>query len=106
MSEEEKKTLEYLREGLKSVNRRSDFYKINADYMRILLNLVEKLQKENEKLREKLKLMDDYNNWIQLAIDRRIELEKLYKENEELKNLCKSEPYFTKRKYFKRRNKR
>ena len=51
MSEKEKKTVEYLRKGLESDNKRSDFYKIDATRMEITLNLIEKLQKENEELK-------------------------------------------------------
>lgn len=51
MSEKEKKAVEYLRKGLESDNKRSDFYKIDATRMEITLNLIEKLQKENEMLK-------------------------------------------------------
>lgn len=72
MSEEEKKALEYLREGLKSDNRRSAFYKIEADDMRIVLNLVEKLQKDLE-----------LDNEAEIALNNQIM--NLSRENEELK---------------------
>ena len=87
MNEKEKKALKYfynLRATIDESNMLFD-EEINVKHgketikqITIILNLIEKLQ-------EKLKLMDDYNYWIQLAIDRRLELEKLYKENEELK---------------------
>ena len=38
-----------------------------------------------EKLQEKIKLMDDYNYWVQLAVDRGLELEKQHAENTKLR---------------------
>lgn len=59
MSEKEKKTVEYLRKGLESDNKRSDFYKIDATRMEITLNLIESLQKENEELKNKNKTLEE-----------------------------------------------
>lgn len=77
MNEEEKKAVEFIKD-LISWSVGIDLYpnKEECEKLETILNLIEKLQ-------EKLKLMDDYNYWIQLAIDRRLELEKLQKENEE-----------------------
>lgn len=87
MNEEEKKAVQDSKNIINELNNHKDkdfigrmYYKNKPieEILAILLNLI-------EKLRERLKLMDDYNNWVQVAIDRGIELEKLQKENEELK---------------------
>lgn len=88
MNEEEKKAVQDSKNIINELNNHKDkdfigrmYYKNKPieEILAILLKLI-------EKLRERLKLMDDYNNWVQVAIDRGIELEKLQKENGELKN--------------------
>ena len=79
MNEEEKKAVEFIKD-LISWSVGGDLYpnKEECEKLETVLNLIEKLQ-------ERLKLMDDYNYWVQLAIDRRLEIEKLQKENEQLR---------------------
>lgn len=79
MSEEEKIAVELL-EDIKN-NSWTTKYIMSSDSKNaeLLLNLI-------EKLRERLKLMEDYNYWVQLATNRGLELEKLQKENKELDN--------------------
>ena len=67
--------------GRKDIVKNSLRY-ILSDYKRVLKENEEK-DELIEKLRTKLKLVDDYNHWVQLAVDRRLELEKTYKELEE-----------------------
>lgn len=66
MTEEEKKAIKYLKNEIERVNKENDFKKIPRaivclslfiDYAETLLNLIEKLQKENGELKEK-KLID------------------------------------------------
>lgn len=92
MNEEEKKAVQDSKNIINELNNHKDkdfigrmYYKNKPieEILAILLKLI-------EKLRERLKLMDDYNNWVQVAIDRGIELEKLQKENEELKKRISS----------------
>lgn len=81
MNEEEKK-------AIKKFKYCSGNFVLDKESSKTILNLIEKLQ-------ERLKLMDDYNYWIQLVIDRELELEKLQKENEELKDTnCLVKRYF------------
>lgn len=88
MNEEEKESIKNLEKYIEEdfayrepIKNYSDFDKFCYNHCKnieTVLNLI-------EKLRERLKLMDDYNYWVQLATNRGLELEKLQKENEEYK---------------------
>lgn len=80
MTEEEKKAIKYLKNEIERVNKENDFKKISRaivclplfiDYAETLLNLIEKLQKENE-LRRK-----DCIELHKIANDRRVEIMEL-----------------------------
>ena len=73
MTEEEKKAIKYLKNEIERVNKENDFKKIPRaivclplfiDYGETLLNLIEKLKKENEELKNKVVKRD--NEIIQL----------------------------------------
>lgn len=83
MNEEEKESIKNLEKYIEEdfayrepIKNYSDFDKFCYNHCKnieTVLNLI-------EKLRERLKLMDDYNYWVQLATNRGLELEKLQKE--------------------------
>lgn len=76
MNKEQKEAIEYLEKYTKweTYGERN----LEKDIITVL-----ELLKETQK---KLKLVNDYNYWVQLAVDRGIELENLQNENETLKN--------------------
>lgn len=87
MNEEEKESIKNLEKYIEEdfayrepIKNYSDFDKFCYNHCKnieTVLNLI-------EKLRERLKLMDDYNYWVQLATNRGLELEKLQKENQDI----------------------
>lgn len=76
ISKEQKEAIEYLEKYTKweTYGERN----LEKDIITVL-----ELLKETQK---KLKLVNDYNYWVQLAVDRGIELENLQNENEKLKS--------------------
>ena len=75
ISKEQKEAIEYLEKYTKweTYGERN----LEKDIITVL-----ELLKETQR---KLEIVNDYNYWVQLAVDRVIELENLQKENEELK---------------------
>ena len=78
-SKEQKEAIEYLEKYTKweTYGERN----LEKDIMTVL-----ELLKETQR---KLEIVNDYNYWVQLAVDRGIELENLQKENEKYKRLAK-----------------
>ena len=76
MNKEQKEAIEYLEKYTKweTYGERN----LEKDIMTVL-----ELLKETQR---KLEIVNDYNYWVQLAVDRGIELENLQNENEKLKS--------------------
>lgn len=79
ISEEQKRAIEYLEKYTKWENYGER--NLEKDITTVL-----ELLKETQR---KLKFVNDYNYWVQLAVDRGIELENLQNENEKYKILAK-----------------
>lgn len=79
ISKEQKEAIEYLEKYTKweTYGERN----LEKDIMTVL-----ELLKETQR---KLEIVNDYNYWVQLAVDRGIELENLQNENEKYKRLAK-----------------